>query len=226
MRRKSEIRQSVAVSVLLAAVLFAVPLMLASPAGRQLFSSETQPVETEPFVPGELDSATVLKVLDGDTVREMTMGEYLTGVLRAEMPASFEEEALKAQAVAARTYTLYKMITGGNHGDTADICTDSTCCQAYLSEEQALEVASVYPPWQAGVAYAAGDILAYGSNSVGDPQLYRVVQAHTSQENWLPGQGTGSLYDALGLTEEGYPLWSQPSGAHDAYQTGDIVEYN
>ena len=139
MRRKSEIRQSVAVSVLLAAVLFAVPLMLASPAGRQLFSSETQPVETEPFVPGELDSATVLKVLDGDTVREMTMGEYLTGVLRAEMPASFEEEALKAQAVAARTYTLYKMITGGNHGDTADICTDSTCCQAYLSEEQALE---------------------------------------------------------------------------------------
>ena len=139
MRRKSEIRQSVAVSVLLAAVLFAVPLMLASPAGQQLFSSETQPVETEPFVPGELDSATVLKVLDGDTVREMTMGEYLTGVLRAEMPASFEEEALKAQAVAARTYTLYKMITGGNHGDTADICTDSTCCQAYLSEEQALE---------------------------------------------------------------------------------------
>ena len=139
MRRKSEIRQSVAVSVLLVAVLFAVPLMLASPAGRQLFSSETQPVETEPFVPGELDSATVLKVLDGDTVREMTMGEYLTGVLRAEMPASFEEEALKAQAVAARTYTLYKMITGGNHGDTADICTDSTCCQAYPSEEQALE---------------------------------------------------------------------------------------
>lgn len=67
------------------------------------------------------------------------MGEYLTGVLRAEMPASFEEEALKAQAVAARTYTLYKIITGGNHGDTADICTDSTCCQAYLSEEQALE---------------------------------------------------------------------------------------
>ena len=137
MRRKSEIRQSVAVSVLLAAVLFAVPLMLASPAGRQLFSSETQPVETEPFVPGELDSATVLKVLDGDTVREMTMGEYLTGVLRAEMPASFEEAALKAQAVAARTYTLYKMITGGNHGDTADICTDSTCCQAYIGEEQA-----------------------------------------------------------------------------------------
>ena len=74
----------------------------------------------------------VLKVLAGDTVEEMTLGEYLVGVVRAEMPASFEPEALKAQAVAARTYTLYKMQTGGNHGDTADICTDSTCCQAYI----------------------------------------------------------------------------------------------
>ena len=53
------------------------------------------------------------------------------------MPASFEPEALKAQAVAARTYTLYKLQSGGNHGDTADICTDHTCCQAYIGEDQA-----------------------------------------------------------------------------------------
>ena len=137
MRRKSEIRQSVAVSVLLAAVLFAVPLMLASPAGRQLFSSETQPVETEPFVPGELDSATVLKVLDGDTVREMTMGEYLTGVLRAEMPASFEEEALKAQACAARTYTVTLQEASSPRHPDAQICDDSGCCQAYLDRAEA-----------------------------------------------------------------------------------------
>ena len=78
-----------------------------------------------------------LRVLNGDAVEEMTLGEYLVGVVRAEMPASFETEALKAQAVAARTYTLYKMQTGGNHGEAADICTDSTCCQAYISEENA-----------------------------------------------------------------------------------------
>lgn len=65
LKRKVRSAQSVAVSVLLVVLLFAVPLALASPAGRQLFSSETQPVETEPFVPGELDSETVLKVLDG-----------------------------------------------------------------------------------------------------------------------------------------------------------------
>ena len=83
------------------------------------------------------DRQQTLRVLDGDTVRDMTMEDYLMGVTAAEMPASFAEEALKAQAVAARTYTLYKLISGGNHGDTADICTDSTCCQAYISQEAA-----------------------------------------------------------------------------------------
>lgn len=96
---------------------------------------------------------------------------------------------------------------------------------ATLSEEQALEIATVYPVWEAGRAYAAGDILSHGTNSTGDPQLYRVVQAHTSQADWLP-EATPALYDAFGLDESGYPVWSQPSGAHDAYNTGDIVNYN
>ena len=97
---------------------------------------------------------------------------------------------------------------------------------ATLTEEQALEIAAVYPKWEAGKAYAVGDIISHGTNATGDPQLYKVVQAHTSQEDWIPGQGTESLYDAFGLDESGYPVWSQPSGAHDAYNTGDIVNYN
>lgn len=96
---------------------------------------------------------------------------------------------------------------------------------ATLTETQALEVASVYPAWEAGRAYETGDILQYGVNSVGDPQLYKVVQAHTSQEDWTPDT-TASLYSALGLNGQGYPIWTQPSGAHDAYNTGDIVDYN
>mgnify|MGYP000730201763 CR=1 FL=1 len=56
----------------------------------------------------------------------------------ARNAASFEEEALKAQAIAARTYTLYRIRGGGsaNHPD-ADACDDHTCCKAYLSAEQA-----------------------------------------------------------------------------------------
>ena len=94
-----------------------------------------------------------------------------------------------------------------------------------LPEEQALEVATVYPVWEAGRAYAVGEILSYGTNSVGDPQLYKVVQAHTSQEDWTP-DSVPALYDAFGLDDEGYPVWSQPTGAHDAYHAGDIVSYN
>ena len=72
---------------------------------------------------------------DNNKVEELPIDEYLYGVVSAEMPASFEEEALKAQAVVARTYTIYKIIhNGGKHGD-ADICDDSTCCQAWISEK-------------------------------------------------------------------------------------------
>lgn len=65
---------------------------------------------------------------------QMKMNDYLTGVLLGEMPAEFEMEALKAQAVAARTYTAKAVITGGKHGD-GSVCADSACCQAYLPQE-------------------------------------------------------------------------------------------
>ena len=97
---------------------------------------------------------------------------------------------------------------------------------ATLPEEQALEIATIYPVWEAGRSYTESEIVSYGTNSTGDPQLYKVVQAHTSQDDWRPGAGTESLYDAFGLDDSGYPVWSQPSGAHDAYNTGDIVNYN
>ena len=61
---------------------------------------------------------------------------------------------------------------------------------ATLDETRAMEVASVYPAWESGRAYAVGDIIQYGTNSVGDPQLYRVVQAHTAQADWAPGADT------------------------------------
>lgn len=69
-------------------------------------------------------------------VEEMDLDTYLYGVVSAEMPASFEKEALKAQAVVARTYTIYK-INNRKH-DNSDICDDSTCCQAWISKEDRL----------------------------------------------------------------------------------------
>lgn len=81
------------------------------------------------------DSGYDIPVRDPDGTRtSMDMDTYLTGVLLAEIPAQFHEEALKAQAVAARTYTWKAYTTGGKHGDSS-VCTDSACCQAYMTEE-------------------------------------------------------------------------------------------
>lgn len=97
-------------------------------------------------------------------------------------------------------------------------------CQT-LDDDKALEVATVFPAYEVSRAYAVGDMFSYGENSTGDPQLYKVVQAHTSQEDWKP-DATPALYTAIGLNPAGYPIWSKPTGAHDAYSKGDIVSYN
>lgn len=96
---------------------------------------------------------------------------------------------------------------------------------ASLTEEQAMEIVAVFDPWEIGKSYAVGDYLTYGVNGVGDPQLFKVLQDHTSQADWTPDTAV-SLYVAIGLDEQGYPVWSQPTGAHDAYNKGDVVNYN
>lgn len=73
-----------------------------------------------------------------EKVEELPLDQYLYGVVSSEMPANFEKEALKAQAVVARTYTLYKMIQNKGKHEGADICDDSTCCQAWISKEDRL----------------------------------------------------------------------------------------
>lgn len=69
-------------------------------------------------------------------VEQVNLEEYLCNVVSAEMPATFEQEALKAQAIVARTYTIYKILNKKH--DNADICDDSTCCQAWISKDDRL----------------------------------------------------------------------------------------
>lgn len=79
----------------------------------------------------KVDITILLRQEDG-SVTEMDMDVYLVGVVLAEMPASFELEAKKAQAVAARTYALKAKMTGGKHED-GSVCVSSRCCQAYTT---------------------------------------------------------------------------------------------
>lgn len=96
---------------------------------------------------------------------------------------------------------------------------------ADADSEKILAVASVFPKYEVGKAYKTKDVFAYGENSVGDTQLYQVLQDHTSAEEWTPDTAT-SLYKKIGITEDGYPEWVQPLGASDAYNIGDIVSFN
>ena len=91
--------------------------------------AEVIPVET---VQPSLDTI-LLRTEDGTEITVDTQA-YLTGVLLAEMPGSFAADALKAQSVAARTYVRKAESTGGKHGD-GSVCSDFSCCQAYVSPE-------------------------------------------------------------------------------------------
>ena len=81
-----------------------------------------------------------IKLLHTDTgeVEELNIDEYLYGVVSSEMPASYEVEALKAQAVVARTYTIYQAMNNSGKHENADVCDNYACCQAWISKEERL----------------------------------------------------------------------------------------
>lgn len=127
-------------------ICFSIPIIFTSEFSKRTFSeeiSENNKVENKDKVSEstyDYKKYKTIKLLhkDSEKVEEVALDEYLYGVVSAEMPASFEKEALKAQAVVARTYTIYKIVNNdGKHKD-ADICDDSTCCQAWISKEDRL----------------------------------------------------------------------------------------
>lgn len=124
---------------ILCAALFMTLIVVSLPRLFPIQTAEPQP-DTEPDKTAEKlasDSARSVRLLNGDAVEEISVFDYLTGVVAAEMPVSFELEALKAQSVAARSY-LQRAISSPKH-EGADICADSACCQAYLSPERLRE---------------------------------------------------------------------------------------
>ena len=119
--------------------------------------------EPEPAAPETAavhhDRDVTLTIQDGGTTEQMTLERYLTGVVRGEMPAAFEMEALRAQAAAERSYVYYQLAAGRKdaHPD-ADFCTDHTCCSAYLSETAAREKwGGDFAPWNTRVEQAVSD---------------------------------------------------------------------
>lgn len=94
----------------------------------------------------------------------------------------------------------------------------------HLPDTNAMEIADLYEAYAIGKTYPVGYMFKYGVNADGETQLYAVLQAHTSQEEWKPNE-TPSLYKAIGFTDTGVSIWTQPLGATDAYMKGDAVEH-
>ena len=87
---------------------------------------------------------------------------------------------------------------------------------ASLSDEDALTAIELFPEWKTDTAYTATERVHY------DGKLYRCEQAHTSQEGWEP-PNVPALFTEVSI--EDIPVWRQPTGAQDAYMTGDKVWY-
>ena len=86
-----------------------------------------------------VDSKLTVSIQNKDgKIAHLGLNDYLTGVVLAEMPVSFEDEALKAQAVVARTYTI-RALNGASKHENADVCADATCCQGYKDVEHYLQ---------------------------------------------------------------------------------------
>ena len=117
-------------------------------------------------------SSQMINVYNTETEKlmQLEMETYIAGVVAAEMPASFELDALKAQAVAARTFALKRMnIPNSNvkalHSD-AQISTSPTTCQAWISDDEQRERwGKDYTKWHQKIIQAvtetAGEVLCY-----------------------------------------------------------------
>lgn len=131
-----EVTLAVAMGFVVPAVLLGIAVRFVDQPKAEIVIEEKDPVATVQETQNDAVHRKIT-VLTGETAEEMELEEYLTGVVLAEMPVSFELEAQKAQAVVARTFTLRSEMSGKH--ENAAVCTDSDCCQAYIAPEDYLK---------------------------------------------------------------------------------------
>lgn len=150
---------------------------------------------------------------ENGVTEKVDMDTYLLGVVLAEMPVSFETEALKAQAVVARTYTRKAYVTDGKHGD-GSVCTNPSCCQAYISEEDYLAQGGTQEgvdKVRHAIGATTGYVLTYGEELI--------------EATYFSCSG-GSTEDAVAVWGTDYPYLQavDSPGEEDApYDTDTVV---
>lgn len=169
-------RKLAAAIAVLMILLFVIPLLLVKDKGEER-GKEEAPRDDLPIE---------VYMCDLDKVTTMKLEDYILGVVAGEMPASFHPEALKAQALAARTYTMLRMRQFGGGGCSmhpgAEICTDSTHCQAYRDPAT---VKKDLDKLKEAVYGTAGEVIVY-NNKLIDAVFHSTSGGKTenSEEIW------------------------------------------
>ncbi len=212
------------VALLVALVLLAVGVVRACslPEGDAYAEETPEPIIAAPTrspIPVEIDYTKVHKTYvkvffqDEGEVRDMLLEEYILGVVSGEMPASYSLEAVKAQAVAARTYTLYSIRHGGcKTNPNADVCTSSSCCQTYNSEKRMHDKwGDQYPYYHSVIAKAvmdtAGEVMLYGGKPIN-------AMYHAASGGWTEDSENvyGSSFAYLRSVESPHEIGSRQTG--------------
>ena len=152
---------------------FLIPILFTQRNNLKEMVVYNQMEEKEEVITFDYGQYSTVKLLHTETgeVEEIGIDNYLLGVVSSEMPANFEIEALKAQAVVARTYTIYKITSGKKH-ENADICDDSNCCQAWIAKEERLnrwnenDRESNWKKIEEAVNSTKGKIVTYGGEPI------------------------------------------------------------
>lgn len=211
-----------------------------------------QGATTGPTQQYDYQKYSTIKLLHSSTneIEELNIDKYLYGVVSSEMPASFEMEALKAQAVVARTYTIYQTTNNSCKHENADICDNYACCQAWISKEDrfakwdAEETESNWNKIVEAVNSTSGKIITYNgepinaffhSNSGGVtessvniwggvdyPYLKSVETAGEEGYRQYSSQAQFSKQDLLNKIKEKYPDCEIDFAKQDCIQ---ILEY-
>lgn len=176
--------------LLLVSMLLLSTLTLALPASIGAGARREIPLPTEPEGADSLPVSVYFP--ETDSIATLELGEYLKGVVAAEMPADFDTEALKAQFVVARTYTVRRMRQFGGKGGCplkpeADVCADFRTSQAYITRDQlnekygALTAASFWSRLSQAQAETEGEVLTYQGELI--DALYHAVSGRMTESS-------------------------------------------
>lgn len=121
--------------ILIIGICFLIPIFFTMKFNLKKETTEKPPVLMDIEKYNYTDFKTI-KLLHKSTneIEEVDLDEYIAEVVSAEIPVDYDIEAIKAQSVSARTYTIYRIIHGSKH-EGADICDTASCCQAWISKD-------------------------------------------------------------------------------------------